>query len=255
MMFSTASFLKLISFHHVMSDNRAFVRRLKVVTPEQAKDPSFFNIADDTFKLAVQYPKNLRIGHFIRYICVPSFCYQHSYPSTDHIRVFYLLKRFAEAFVLLLGTSYLVSQHAQVIVESSLIHFVNWNWPKIIVSTLHLSVSAAYVWLGNFYLIFHTYTNILAEVTYFADRRFYSDWWNSGNMSEYWQKWNMPIHNFLLRHIYLPLRRFGIPSSTCMFATFTFSALFHEYVVIGVFSVINGIAFFLMMVCIPIIMV
>lgn len=155
----------------------------------------------------------------------------------------------------MLGTSYLASQHAKEIVESSLPYFINWNWQNVIVKTLHLSVSAAYIWLGNFYLIFHTYTNILAELTYFSDRRFYSDWWNSNNMSEYWQKWNMPIHNFLLRHIYLPLRRQGVSSSICMFATFTFSALFHEYVVVGVFSVVNGIAFTLMMVCIPIILI
>lgn len=33
MMFATANFLKMVSFHHVMSDNRALMRRLKHVTP------------------------------------------------------------------------------------------------------------------------------------------------------------------------------------------------------------------------------
>ena len=47
----------------------------------------------------------------------------------------------------------------------------------------------------------------------------------------------------------------GVSSSIFMFAKFTFSALFHEYVVVGVFSVVNGIAFTLMMVCIPIILI
>lgn len=40
-----------------------------------------------------------------------------------------------------------------------------------------------------------------------------------------------------------------------MLGSFTFSAIFHEYVVVGVFSIVNGIAFTLMMVCVPIIIV
>jgi hypothetical protein len=32
MMFSTGNFLKLVSFHHVMSDNRNLMRRLSKVT-------------------------------------------------------------------------------------------------------------------------------------------------------------------------------------------------------------------------------
>ena len=53
MMFATANFLKMISFHHVMSDNRELMRRLKRVTPQQAKDPAFFNIEEGTFRIAI----------------------------------------------------------------------------------------------------------------------------------------------------------------------------------------------------------
>ena len=41
----------------------------------------------------------------------------------------------------------------------------------------------------------------------------------------------------------------------CMLVTFTISALFHEYIVIGVFSVINFMAFILMMVNVPCMMI
>lgn len=165
MMFATGNFLKLVSFHHVMSDNRRLIERLKKSTPEQRLDASFFNIQEDTFKLAVAYPKNLRIRHFIRYMCVPTFCYQHSYPTSGEIRVKYLMKRLLEGIFLLLFISYLFSQHAQKIAESSLPYFTNWNNRKILEKTLHLSVSAAYIWLANFYLIFHTYLNFWAELT------------------------------------------------------------------------------------------
>lgn len=142
-----------------------------------------------------------------------------------------------------------------IIAEASLPYFIKWDNKKILVQTLHFAVPAAYIWLAQFYFIFHTLLNLLAEITMFADRRFYSDWWNADNLGEYWQKWNCPIHNFLLRHVYLPMRRLGISSSMCMLGSFTFSAIFHEYVVVGVFSIVNGIAFTLMMVCVPIIIV
>lgn len=116
-----------------------------------------------------------------------------------------------------------------------------------------MAVPAAYFWLIMFYCLFHSYLNMWAEITRFADRRFYSDWWNANNLSEYWRKWNQPIHNFLIRHVYYPLRRRRVSSEMCMLVTFTFSALAHEYIVVGIFSVVNFIAFILMMVNIPVI--
>ena len=114
-----------------------------------------------------------------------------------------------------------------------------------------MAIPAAYCWLLMFYVIFHAIFNGLAEVTMFADRRFYADWWNAGDLGEYWRKWNQPIHNYLIRHVYFPSRRAGYSSTMGMLVTFTVSAVFHEYIAIGVFSVFNGIAFTLMMVNIP----
>ena len=118
-----------------------------------------------------------------------------------------------------------------------------------------MSVPGAYAWLAMFYATFHIYLNFWGELTQFADRRFYSDWWNAGNLGEYWRKWNQPIHNWLIRHIYYPCRRAGMSSSGCALFTFFISALFHEYIVIGVFSVVNFMAFILMMVNVPCMMI
>ena len=64
-----------------------------------------------------------------------------------------------------------------------------------------MAVPGAYVWLAMFYSVFHLFLNIMGELTQFGDRRFYSDWWNAGNLGEYWRKWNQPIHNWLQRHM------------------------------------------------------
>jgi diacylglycerol O-acyltransferase-1 len=121
----------------------------------------------------------------------------------------------------------------------------------VFVETLNLAVPAAYMWLAVFYCLFHSYLNMWAELTRFGDRRFYSDWWNANNLGEYWRKWNQPIHNWLIRHVYYPLRRRKVSAGVCLLMTFTVSAVCHEFVVVGIFSVVNFIAFILMMLNVP----
>jgi len=41
-----------------------------------------------------------------------------------------------------------------------------------------------------FFLVFEVILNAIAEVTRFADRRFYADWWNSTGFDEFSRKWN-----------------------------------------------------------------
>ena len=93
------------------------------------------------------------------------------------------------------------------VAQESMAYLRDRNYMKVLIATMHMCVPAAYVWLMFFYSFFHSYLNFFAELTYFADRRFYEDWWNAGSLSEYWRKWNFPIHSFLIRHVYYPLRR------------------------------------------------
>jgi len=97
--------------------------------------------------------------------------------------------------------------------------------------------------------------NFWAEITRFADRRFYADWWNAGYLAEYWRKWNFPIHSFLHRHIYYPLRRRNVSKKLALLLTFMISAAAHEYIVVGIFRVFNFIAFTIMIVNVPLIII
>ena len=126
---------------------------------------------------------------------------------------------------------------------------------KVFINTLRMSVPAAYLWLMFFYSFFHSYMNFWGELTYFADRRFYDDWWNAGDLSEYWRKWNFPIHSFLIRHIYYPLRRRKVDKAISLFVTFFISAVAHEYIMIGVIREVNFIAFTVMIVNVPIMII
>ena len=56
-----------------------------------------------------------------------------------------------------------------------------------------------------FNMIFENYTNFWGEITRYGDRLFYTDWWNSTSFEEFNRKWNLPVYEFLYRHVYLEM--------------------------------------------------
>lgn len=59
----------------------------------------------------------------------------------------------------------------------------------------------SYVWLAGFYVFFHVWMNLLAEVLRFGDRLFYKAWWNAVTFEAYWRLWNLPVHHWISRHV------------------------------------------------------
>ena len=50
------------------------------------------------------------------------------------------------------------------------------------------------------------------------------DWWNATTIGDYWRLWNMPVHKWMLRHVYFPALRAGVPrvlAGTLVFAVRT----------------------------------
>lgn len=60
-----------------------------------------------------------------------------------------------------------------------------------------LSIPNVGAWILMFYANFHCWLNFIAELTCFADRVFYKEWWNSLYIDEYWRNWNI-VKIFLL---------------------------------------------------------
>ena len=78
MLFATTLALKLTSFHHVCLDNRYLLKRVKEAKKsDQAVEDlaSFYNINENTFAIAMKYPNNLDVGHYIRFLIAPTCCY------------------------------------------------------------------------------------------------------------------------------------------------------------------------------------
>ena len=64
---------------------------------------------------------------------------------------------------------------------------------------LKLAIPNHLLWIVNFYLLFHSYLNLVGELTQFGDRRFYLDWWNASDINTFWRTWNLPVHRFAMR--------------------------------------------------------
>ena len=106
---------------------------------------------------------------------------------------------------------------------------------------------------GFFYLFcfFASLTTIgFAEISRFKRREFYQDWWNSTTFAEYNRKWNLPVHEWLRKYIYLEViylkpmnsqikcqNRYHLCQFTASLMTFLFSAIFHELFFIVIFRI------------------
>lgn len=55
------------------------------------------------------------------------------------------------------------------------------------------------------FLLFESFPNALSELTFFADREFYQDWWNSTSIEEFYSKWLRISYLFYYRHVFMRL--------------------------------------------------
>ena len=81
----------------------------------------------------------------------------------------------------------------------------------------------------SFYLLFISFLQLIAEITQAQERIFFHSWWNASSMEEFWRWWNLPVHRWCVKHIYVPLVKNGFSKQNAMLAVFITSALLHEY--------------------------
>jgi hypothetical protein len=101
------------------------------------------------------------------------------------------------------------------------------------------------VWLLMFFALFHCFLNGVAELTRFGDREFYQDFWNAHRLDVFWRKWNILVHEWMLRHIYLQrLKSRDERKGLAMLFVFLFSAIGHEFLFFVIFQKVR-VYFFL----------
>lgn len=204
----------------------------------------------------VTFPQNLTVANYSDYLLCPTLCYEIEYPrlptrsyfelSAKSLAVFgcvFLMTVTSEEFIIpVLDESQLRLHRSRTFIDSSLIFAETVSrllFPFMITFLLVFLVIFEYV-LGAF-----------AEITRFADRRFYADWWNSLDWLEFSREWNIPVHNFFRRHVYSASRQAGMSGSAAMGITFLISALAHELIMGCITRKFRGYGFSLMMLQMP----
>lgn len=181
----------------------------------------------------IRYPNNITFSDFLNYSLAPTLCYEPNYPRTEMIELAYIVEKLFLATGLIFAGLYLFSNYM-----APVLHHINEL--TLIDALAQLILPTIAVTLILFFVIFECILNACAEITYFADRNYYHDWWNSTSFAEFSRKWNTPVHEFLLRHIFLDtmLRR-GASPTTALYLTYIISILVHEFVIWGALGIVT----------------
>jgi len=278
LMFACIWFFKFLSYHHIWHDVRYHVIKAnKIQEVENSKSKSDvsdiktqkshrkkasiskselgdkLDLPGDLVDEVLKYPNNIKAWDVWIFCLIPTLCFQLKYPFYKKINVWGFIYRMTECFFFTLVWITILSEFSIPIVMETIECYKREQYVDVMFNFLKLSVPNTYAWLIQFYLGFHCYLNAWAEITGFSDKNFYEDWWNSRTLGQYWRKWNLPMHNWLTRHIYFPMRRRKVNRSIAMAAVFAFSAIFHEYILAGCFQRFTMLGFNAMMCQFPII--
>nr|ATG83404.1 diacylglycerol acyltransferase 1 [Arachis hypogaea] len=214
MMVACIIWLKLVSYAHASHD----LRSLSLSIEKGETLPNNLNM---------EHPYRVSFRSMAYFMVAPTLCYQPSYPRTPSVRKGWVFRQLIKLVIFTGLMGFIIEQYMHPIVQNSQ-HPFKGNLLYGFERTLKLSVPNVYVWLCMFYCFFHLWLNILAELVQFGDREFYKDWWNAKTVDEYWRNWNMPVHKWMVRHIYFPCIRHGMSKNAAVLIAFLISAVFHE---------------------------
>ena len=200
------------------------------------------------------------MANFCDYLLCPTLCYELEYPrlpNRSYLELFYktlavfgciflMLVTSDEFIIPVLDESQIRLQRAPTWIDRSLIFAET-------VSSLLFPFMVTFLLV--FLVIFEYVLGAFAEITKFADRRFYSDWWNSLDWLEFSREWNIPVHNFFRRHVYSASRGVKLSRPVATGITFFISAVAHELVMGCITRKFRGYGFVLMMLQMPFVMI
>ena len=214
----------------------------------------------------ITYPANLTWGNFLDYLCCPTLCYEIEYPRNERIDWQNLISKIAAIF----GCIFLLTIISEEFILPALVDASHRLDPALrtpdspplsaLEALLVLAETISWLlfpfmltFLLVFLVIFEYVLGAAAEVTHFADRHFYSDWWNSTDWMEFSREWNVPVYSFLRRHVY-SVSRPHIGKANATVITFLISAVGHEIVMGCITKKVRGYGFICQMLQLPIVM-
>ncbi|KAI4190146.1 MAG: hypothetical protein LQ348_003707 [Seirophora lacunosa] len=205
----------------------------------------------------VTYPQNLTWSNYTDYILVPTLCYELEYPRTERTQYLELFWKTLAVF----GCIFLLTITSEefivpVLHDASIrLNSISSTSETLLIMSETISLLLfpfMVTFLLVFLVIFEYVLGAFAEITCFADRHFYSDWWNSCDWLEFSREWNIPVHHFLRRHVYGASRPY-LSRNMSTLVTFLLSALGHELVLGCITKKLRGYGFLAQMLQLPIV--
>eukprot|EP01091_Cochliopodium_minus_P005565 TRINITY_DN15473_c0_g1_i1.p1 TRINITY_DN15473_c0_g1~~TRINITY_DN15473_c0_g1_i1.p1 ORF type:complete len:529 (-),score=94.06 TRINITY_DN15473_c0_g1_i1:55-1641(-) len=201
------------------------------------ESPSKNNIRQSPSFEDNSYPKNINLKDFVYFLCVPTLVYDNYYARTTHIRWKYIFEKVFTFLGFFFSLHICITQYILPVLDQK-----ETLGGVIVVIKLIMPFTCAYMII--FYLVFDVICNTISEIMCFAEREFYTDWWNSTSWDEFANKWNQPVHLWLKNHVFLELRiHYAQRAYKAIFITFLFSSLLHELFMTVLFKKIRPFLF------------
>ncbi|KAI0016033.1 MBOAT-domain-containing protein [Xylariomycetidae sp. FL0641] len=206
----------------------------------------------------VTYPRNLTWANYFDYLLCPTLCYELEYPRNAHVNWTSLIAKIVATFGCIFLLTIISEEFILPVLQESRAALDATASPSEKLLILAEAISwllfpFMLTFLLVFLVIFEYVLGAFGEITRFADRHFYSDWWNSTDWMEFSREWNVPVYSFLRRHVYATSRpKTGRPLATLI--TFLVSALGHEIVMACITKKLRGYGFVCQMLQLPIVM-
>lgn len=244
--------------------SKGYLKKHDNLDPEVAqalqKSVNFCTFELETQAQKVQFPKNLTYKNFFEYSMFPTLVYEVSYPRTKRIRWGYFFGKAAGIFGVIFIMVAIAQNNMYPIVMRCLelrrtapIITRLKEYPLILVEMIPPFLS---MYMLTFFLIWELILNAIAELSRFADREFYKEWWNSVDWDQYSRDWNVPVHKFLLRHVYhSTISSFHVSKTTATLVTFFLSSLIHEVAMYVIFKKVRFYLLSLQMFQLPLIQI
>jgi sterol O-acyltransferase len=195
------------------------------------------------------YPNNLTLYNFVEWTCLPTLLYEVEYPRQERVNWLYVLEKSAATLgviwvMIIISQTYIYPVVVETVRQKEAGMSFDERWKEFPWLVSDLLFPMLLEQLLSWYVIWECLLNVLAEVTRFADRGFYGPWWNSVDFSEYARLWNIPVHQFLLRHVYhSSISFFRLSKMQATFFTFLLSAIVHEVLKFCLFKKVRGYLF------------
>lgn len=171
-------------------------------------------------------------GQYAYFLFAPTLVYRDEYPRTKQIRWKVVAKNYMEVVAVIFIFSSISERIMFPVFNQFGSQFYEVGVKELLASVFNCMLPGLLCFLCGFYCVLHSWMNAAAEMLRFADRKFYSDWWNSSNFTVYYRTWNIIVHDWLYLYVYKDLYEYvtGRNRVISQLMVFSLSAIVHEYI-------------------------